>query len=178
MHFSIPDTQQLSDDSGKYTGYNLHLNGEYHCTLRYKQLHNFNEQLRKLYGSENVPLFPPKKLFPLSMVQIDERRAHLEKYMQSVAQSNLLRNCEVVVSFLQLAQQESYGEEIHDVSLDIYLMNNVQTTITVSSNDSYTVVLESRVPMITICQLLENCNPTNVLTYHRKQFPAPFDCIL
>uniref|UniRef100_A0A8D8VG92 Sorting nexin-17 n=1 Tax=Cacopsylla melanoneura TaxID=428564 RepID=A0A8D8VG92_9HEMI len=161
MHFSIPDTQQLSDDSGKYTGYNLHLNGEYHCTLRYKQLHNFNEQLRKLYGSENVPLFPPKKLFPLSMVQIDERRAHLEKYMQSVAQSNLLRNCEVVVSFLQLAQQESYGEEIHDVSLDIYLMNNVQTTISVSSNDSYTVVLER------VCN--ELCLP-NTYTYYFALF--------
>ncbi|XP_008468659.1 sorting nexin-17-like [Diaphorina citri] len=83
MHFSIPDTQQLCDDSGKYTGYNLHLNGEYHCSVRYKQLHNFNEQLKKLYGPENVPSFPPKKLFPLSVIQIEERRTHLEKYMQS-----------------------------------------------------------------------------------------------
>lgn len=161
MHFSIPDTQQLCDESGKYTGFNLHLNGEYHCTLRYKQIHNFNEQLRKLYGPENVPNFPPKKLFPLSAMQVDERRSLLEKYMQSVAQSNLLRNCEVVVSFLLLAQQESFGEDTRDVSVDIYLMNNVQTSITISTSDSYTVVLER------VCN--ELCLP-NAYTYYFALF--------
>ncbi|KAI5754966.1 hypothetical protein M8J77_012996 [Diaphorina citri] len=157
MHFSIPDTQQLCDDSGKYTGYNLHLNGEYHCSVRYKQLHNFNEQLKKLYGPENVPSFPPKKLFPLSVIQIEERRTHLEKYMQSLAQSNLLRTCELVISFLLLAQQESYGEEIRDVSVEIYLMNNVQTTITIASNDSYSIVLER------VCN--ELCLPNTYIYY-------------
>lgn len=142
MHFSIPDTQQLYDESGKYTGYNIQLNGEYHCTLRYKQLHNFNEQLKKLYGPDNVPNFPPKKLFPLSSIQVDERRCHLEKYLQAMTQSNLLRNCDLVISFLLQAQQESFGEDVRDVSIDIFLMNNVQTSITISTNDSYSVVLE------------------------------------
>lgn len=89
-------TSNISDVPFDFQGYNLHLNGEYHCSVRYKQLHNFNEQLKKLYGPENVPSFPPKKLFPLSVIQIEERRTHLEKYMQSC------KNIIVVVKITQV----------------------------------------------------------------------------
>ncbi|XP_055372640.1 sorting nexin-17 [Condylostylus longicornis] len=49
MHFSIPDTQDFYNERNgtSYTGYNIHINGIFHCCLRYKQLHNFNEQLKK-----------------------------------------------------------------------------------------------------------------------------------
>ena len=64
-------------------GYNIHINGIYHCTVRYKQLHNLNEQLKKQHGANNVPAFPPKKFLPLSSNQLEERRAMLEKYIQT-----------------------------------------------------------------------------------------------
>lgn len=51
--------------------------------MRYKQLHNLNEQLKKQYGANNVPAFPPKKFLPLSSNQLEERRAMLEKYIQT-----------------------------------------------------------------------------------------------
>jgi hypothetical protein len=64
-------------------GYNIHINGVFHCTVRYRQLHNLHEQLKKEYGANNLPVFPPKKLLPLSSTQLEERRAMLEKYIQS-----------------------------------------------------------------------------------------------
>ncbi|XP_076354671.1 sorting nexin-17-like isoform X4 [Tachypleus tridentatus] len=83
MHFSIPDTQELKDNhGGTYVGYNIHINGAYHCTVRYRQLHSFNEQLKREYGSTYLPHFPPKKLLPLSPPQLEERRVLLEKYIQ------------------------------------------------------------------------------------------------
>lgn len=63
-------------------GYNIHINGVFHCTVRYKQLHNLHEQLKKVFGTDSVPSFPPKKLLPLTNSQLEERRALLEKYIQ------------------------------------------------------------------------------------------------
>lgn len=64
-------------------GYNIHINGVFHCTVRYKQLHNLHEQLKKVFGNESLPSFPPKKLLPLSSSQLEERRILLEKYIQT-----------------------------------------------------------------------------------------------
>lgn len=65
-----------------FQGYNVHINGIFHCTVRYKQLHNLNEQLKREFGNDTFPTFPPKRLLPLSNSQIEERRAMLEKYIQ------------------------------------------------------------------------------------------------
>ncbi|KAJ8923688.1 hypothetical protein NQ315_010269 [Exocentrus adspersus] len=84
MHFSIPDTQELNEGNGStFIGYNIHINGLFHCTVRYKQLHNLNEQLKKEFGNEAIPPFPPKKLLPLTASQLEERRVLLEKYIQT-----------------------------------------------------------------------------------------------
>jgi hypothetical protein len=64
-------------------GYNIYINGVFHCTVRYRQLHNLHEQLKKEYGANNLPVFPPKKFLPLSCSQLEDRRAMLEKYIQS-----------------------------------------------------------------------------------------------
>jgi sorting nexin-17 len=71
-----------------FKGYNIHINGIYHCTVRYKQLHNLNEQLKKIHGANNVPPFPPKKFLPLSSNQLEERRSLLEKYIQTGKEQN------------------------------------------------------------------------------------------
>lgn len=55
----------------------------FHCTVRYKQLHNLHEQLKKEFGSDRLPSFPPKKLLPLTEAQLEERRVALEKYVQA-----------------------------------------------------------------------------------------------
>lgn len=43
---------------------------------------NYNFQLKKEFGSQSVPSFPPKKLLSLSAIQLEERRAALERYVQ------------------------------------------------------------------------------------------------
>jgi sorting nexin-17 len=62
-------------------GYKLNINGEYHCTVRYRQLHSLNDLLKRI--CEGLPHFPPKKYWPLSANQIEERRSLLEKYIQT-----------------------------------------------------------------------------------------------
>uniref|UniRef100_A0A1B6DZE8 PX domain-containing protein n=1 Tax=Clastoptera arizonana TaxID=38151 RepID=A0A1B6DZE8_9HEMI len=143
MHFSIPDTQEFSDDNGSnYTGYNIHINGMYHCTVRYKQLHSLNDQLKKLHGSNSLPPFPPKKLLPLSNNQLEERRSFLEKYIQTVGQTANLMNTEVFTGFLLSAQFESFSKTCEEVPIDVFLMNGYRITINAFINESSDQILE------------------------------------
>ena len=41
---------------------NIYRNGVLHCWVRYSQLLGLHEQLRKEYGTNVLPAFPPKKL--------------------------------------------------------------------------------------------------------------------
>lgn len=110
MHFSIPDTQELNEGNGStyivclhdnflwkisliniyFKGYNIHINGVFHCTVRYRQLHNLHEQLKKEYGQNSIPSFPRKKLLPLTASQLEERRSMLEKYIQTGTKKNYI----------------------------------------------------------------------------------------
>ncbi|KAI8438760.1 hypothetical protein MSG28_011160 [Choristoneura fumiferana] len=66
MHFSIPDLQQFQDDSGvSYTGYNIYIDGFFHCTTRYKQLLCLHEQLQAQNPYFKLPQFPPKNYWDL-----------------------------------------------------------------------------------------------------------------
>ena len=68
-----------------------------HCVLRFRQLHALHEQLRRELPFPSpaaaaasrpaaLPPFPPKKLLPLTVPQLEERRAMLEKYLQRLSQ--------------------------------------------------------------------------------------------
>merc|ERR1712018_265248 len=62
MHFSIPETEELGDSRAKsYTGYSLHINGVYHCLVRYRQLHSLHEQLKREFHANTLPVFPPPR---------------------------------------------------------------------------------------------------------------------
>lgn len=41
------------------------------------------QQIKKEYGSNVVPVFPPKKIFTLTPAEVEQRREQLEKYMQA-----------------------------------------------------------------------------------------------
>lgn len=141
MHFSIPDTQEFKDENGaNYVAYNVHINGVLHCTVRYKQLHNLHEQLKKVH--DNLPSFPPKKLLPLSHSQVDDRRQNLEKYIQLVSQDSRITADEIFNGFLLNAQQESENERQEDVSLSVHLMNGQKVTVQILSTLQTDDVLE------------------------------------
>ncbi|KAK4871522.1 hypothetical protein RN001_015646 [Aquatica leii] len=142
MHFSIPDTREVNDGNGSiFVGYNIHINGVFHCTVRYRQLHNLNEQLRKEFSSETLPLFPPKKILPLTAGQLEDRRILLEKYIQTLGQDSRLVSSELLIGFLLSAQQETTCEKKQEMKLDIYTMNNFQIIVRVLSTDRTEQVL-------------------------------------
>nr|CAD7196925.1 unnamed protein product [Timema douglasi] len=143
MHFSIPDTEELCDDIGStFMGYSIHVNGVFHCTVRYRQLLNLHEQLKKEYGSSNLPSFPPKKILPLSPTQLEERRAMLEKYIQTIGQDSQLVNTDILNGFLLSAQQETSCEKSRQVPLDVYLMNGYKVSLNVLTTERSVQVLE------------------------------------
>lgn len=142
MHFSIPDTQEYKDENGStYVAYNIHINGVFHCAVRYKQLHSLNEQLKKVH--QDLPSFPSKKLLPLNPSQVEERRALLEKYIQLISQNSKILSDEVFNGFLLNAQQETQNQKQEDVELDIYLMNGQKVSIKILSTLQTDDVLET-----------------------------------
>ncbi|XP_033225970.1 sorting nexin-17-like [Belonocnema kinseyi] len=133
MHFSVPDTQEFLDEAGNtYLGYNIHINGLFHCTVRYKQLHNLHEQLEKDYDIP-LPSFPPKKFFPLTNCQQEDRRIALEKYIQTIGQNTTINNSSLLNGFLLNAQLETDGCKLETENFDIYLYNGCKVTLVISN---------------------------------------------
>lgn len=142
MHFSIPDSQQFHDDNGiTYTSFNILIDGVFHCTVRYKQLLSLHEQLQAQNPFIKLPQFPPKKLF-LTSSQLEERRVLLEKYMQLIGQNPMLTSSELLITFLFKAQQETHAVKMHEVEIEISLMNGYRIPLSVSSIDSSNSILE------------------------------------
>lgn len=142
MHFSIPDLQQFYDDNGtSYTGYNIYIDGFFHCTARYRQLLSLHEQLQAQHSYVRLPQFPPKKLFLTSSL-LEERRILLEKYIQMVGQIPVLANSDLLITFLFSAQQETHSVKMHEVEIEISLMNGYRIPLSVSSTDSSSTLLD------------------------------------
>lgn len=147
MHFSIPETLTQPDPGGGakpgvFTGYCLHINGVYHCMVRFSQLHSLHEQLRREFVASTIPSFPPKKLFNLSEGQVLERRLMLEKYLQLISQDPRISNSQTFNTFLLTAQQETRRERSENVSLDIFLMNEHKITVNILTIEQTDAVLE------------------------------------
>ncbi|XP_077990465.1 sorting nexin-17-like [Glandiceps talaboti] len=143
MHFSIPDTQDIKGEGNStFTAYNIHVNGVFHCAVRYSQLHDFHEKLKKEYGNAVPGVFPPKKILSLTPMQVDERREKLEKYIQAVSQDTRLASGPLFNGFFLSAQQETQKQDAEDVQLDLYLLNGHKITVQISSTDQTDDVLE------------------------------------
>uniref|UniRef100_A0A8C3ADW2 Sorting nexin-17 n=1 Tax=Cyclopterus lumpus TaxID=8103 RepID=A0A8C3ADW2_CYCLU len=123
--------------------YNIHVNGVLHCRVRYSQLLGLHEQIKKEYGSNVVPAFPPKKIFTLTPAEVEQRREQLEKYMQAVRQDPLLGTSEMFNSFLRKAQQETQQIPTEEVALDICLSNGQKVTVNILTSDQTEDVLDA-----------------------------------
>ncbi|XP_050807079.1 sorting nexin-17 [Gopherus flavomarginatus] len=144
MHFSIPETESRGGEGGAaYVAYNIHVNGVLHCQVRYSQLLGLHEQLRKEYGANVVPTFPPKKIFTLTPAEVEQRREQLEKYMQAVRQDPVLGGSETFNSFLRKAQQETQQIPTEEVPLEVLLSNGQKVTVTILTSDQTEDVLEA-----------------------------------
>ncbi|KAJ3606490.1 hypothetical protein NHX12_026011 [Muraenolepis orangiensis] len=123
--------------------FNIHVNGVLHCRLRYSQLLGLHEQIKKEYGANVVPSFPPKKIFTLTPVEVEQRREQLEKYMQAVRQDPLLGASELFNCFLRKAQQETQQIPTEEVSLEVGLSNGQKVTVNILTSDQTEDVLEA-----------------------------------
>lgn len=108
--------------------------------MRYKQLYSLHEQLTKDLNI-SLPSFPPKKFFPLTTNQQEERRFSLEKYIQSIGQNTVVNNSGMLNGFLLNAQQETVGGPCNDEVMDIFLMNGNKIIVNVSTGDHSSNVL-------------------------------------
>lgn len=184
MHFSIPDTQELKDESGStYVAYNIHVNGAFHCAVRYKQLHSLHDQLKKVFGSAALPPFPPKKLLPLTPTQTEERRGFLEKYIQLASQDARVSSDEAFTGFLLSAQQETMGAPPKEVDFDVFLMNWQKVTVSVLSTDPTDVVMDAvarevGLPPDLICYfalfLVKKADADIIIQKRLENFEAPY----
>uniref|UniRef100_A0A8D0L100 Sorting nexin-17 n=1 Tax=Sphenodon punctatus TaxID=8508 RepID=A0A8D0L100_SPHPU len=106
--------------------YNIHVNGVLHCRVRYSQLLGLHEQLRKEYGANVVPAFPPKKIFTLTPAEVEQRREQLEKYMQAG---------KWVYETQQIPTEEA--------QLEVLLSNGQKVRVTILTSDQTEDVLEA-----------------------------------
>ncbi|XP_046877206.1 sorting nexin-17 isoform X2 [Hypomesus transpacificus] len=144
MHFSIPETEVRSGENrSTYVAYNIHVNGVLHCRVRYSQLLGLHEQIKKEYGNNVVPAFPPKKIFTLTPAEVEQRREQLEKYMQAVRQDPMLGSSELFNSFLRKAQQETQQIPTEEAQLEVYLSNGQKVKVDILTSDQTEDVLEA-----------------------------------
>uniref|UniRef100_A0A8D0CG79 Sorting nexin-17 n=1 Tax=Scleropages formosus TaxID=113540 RepID=A0A8D0CG79_SCLFO len=133
----------INSDSNPSHAYNIHVNGVLHCRVRYSELLGLHEQIKKEYGSNVVPSFPPKKIFTLTPAEVEQRREQLEKYMQAVRQDPVLGASELFNSFLRKAQQETQQIPTEEVQLEVYLSNGQKVKVNILTSDQTEDVLEA-----------------------------------
>ena len=154
MHFSIPDTTEISAKSSSnqqaYTLFNIHINGIHFCSLRYSQLRTLNDELQRLFSTTmaSIDSFPPKKFFALSTRDTYERRSSLERYLQAVVQNRFIITSSYFKEFFLNAQNETFASDSSDtnekLNLTICLLNNYEIIIeNVSSTDNTSRLLDA-----------------------------------
>nr|XP_039320589.1 sorting nexin-31 isoform X1 [Saimiri boliviensis boliviensis] len=142
MHFCIPVSQQRLDALGsRYVLYSVYLDGFLFCKVRYSQLHGWNEQLRRVFGS-CLPPFPPKYYLAMTTAMADERRDQLEQYLQNVTMDpNVLRS-DVFTEFLKLVQLNTFDITTTKASLNIFLPNERSIQVEILTSDTAERILE------------------------------------
>ncbi|XP_017375180.1 sorting nexin-31 isoform X1 [Cebus imitator] len=154
MHFCIPVSQQRLDALGsRYVLYSVYLDGFLFCRVRYSQLHGWNEQLRRVFGS-CLPPFPPKYYLAMTTAMADERRDQLEQYLQNVTMDpNVLRS-DVFIEFLKLVQLNTFDIATKKASLDIFLPNERSIQVEILTSDTAERILEVVSHKIGLCREL------------------------
>ncbi|KAM6216032.1 sorting nexin-31 [Rhynchocyon petersi] len=154
MHFCIPVSQQRSDVlGGRYVLYSVYLDGFLFCRVRYSQLHRWNEQLQRVFGS-CLPPFPPKYYLAMTTAMAEERRNQLEIYLQNLPlDPNVLRS-DVFVDFLKQLQLSTFNITMKKASLDIFLPGGKSIKIEILTSDTVERVLEAVTHRLGLCREL------------------------
>lgn len=157
MHITIAGAEEMVEVKGKregqplkYTAYHVHINGTYHCSVRYSTLSTLHNTLKREYGAEAVGDFPPKKFFHVSPEASEERRMQLQRFLQKVSQNPAIATGATFQTFLLNAQAEVQRGPEEEVQLEIYLCNGKSTTVDILSTHQTDDVLETAASVINI----------------------------
>ena len=161
MYFSIPETSEIfpkqNSSQHPYTSFHIHINGIHHSSLRYSQLRHFHDELQRLHSDamRNIQPFPPKKLFTLSVREINERRLSLERYLQSIVQNRSIISSSYFNQFFLNAQRETFLQDSSQlpekISLTIQFLNQHETILdNLSPEDSTMTVFNACLEQISI----------------------------
>ncbi|MEE6463419.1 hypothetical protein FKM82_005900 [Ascaphus truei] len=132
MQLSIPVTEEL---------YSVYLEGFLLCKVRYNDLHLWDEQLHRVFGS-GVPSFPPKFFLAQTKAMADERRLQLEKYLQELVSDPSVSSSEIFIEFFKKLQLETYKMPSIKIILNVYLPNGEQIKVDAQTSDTAERVLE------------------------------------
>lgn len=97
-----------------------------------------------------MPTFPPKKLFPLTLSQLENRRLALERYIQFLGQDPNISKSDFLKNFFLRAQIESASVVHEPTTLDIYLMNNFHIALECNTTDYSSKVLQNTCQQINV----------------------------
>uniref|UniRef100_UPI00398EA7D9 sorting nexin-31-like isoform X2 n=1 Tax=Pristiophorus japonicus TaxID=55135 RepID=UPI00398EA7D9 len=143
MQFTIAQTEQGRDSLGsRYVIYGIHLEGFLFCKLRYSQLHRWNEKLRRYFGNNFVPHFPPKNYLVQTESMAEERRLQLQQYLQKVGEDPAISVSEIFTTLLKNAQQETFKICARAAVLEVLLANGKRLLIDTHTSDSAERILE------------------------------------
>ncbi|XP_060680263.1 sorting nexin-31-like [Hemiscyllium ocellatum] len=143
MQFTIAQTEKGNDSLGVcYMIYDIYLEGFLFCKLRYSQLHRWNEKLRRYFGSNLVPHFPPKSYLAQTESTAEERRLQLQQYLQKVGEDPVISVSEIFTTLLKNAQQETFKICARAILLEILLADGKKLLIDTHTTHSAERMLE------------------------------------
>ncbi|GCC29025.1 hypothetical protein chiPu_0007461 [Chiloscyllium punctatum] len=143
MQFTIAQTEKGNDSLGVcYMIYDIYLEGFLFCKLRYSQLHRWNEKLRRYFGSNLVPPFPPKSYLAQTESTAEERRLQLQQYLQKVGEDPVISVSEIFTTLLKNAQQETFKICARAILLEILLADGKKLLIDTHTTHSAERMLE------------------------------------
>ncbi len=149
MHISIPNTEEVLEEVPGSKGpptafqtYNIHINGTFHCSVRYSALRLLHLALKKKYGAGCLESFPSKSLFYLSGEDVNSRRYHLQRWLQRIGGQQVVVQGEIFQTFLLNAQEEVKRAEEIEVQVEIFLANGKSVKLAILSTDQTDDVLE------------------------------------
>ncbi|XP_066547112.1 sorting nexin-31 [Amia ocellicauda] len=143
MDFNIPITEDKVDKlGGRYVVYHIFLDGFVLCKVRYSDMHRWNEKLRRVF-KDCIPRFPPKYYLAMTEKMADQRRHHLEQYLQKVADISSIVTSEIFGKFFRKMQQETFRITEVSAVLDVFLPDLQKIRADIQTSDTAQTLLET-----------------------------------
>ncbi|XP_053571225.1 sorting nexin-31 [Bombina bombina] len=143
MHISIPVTEELPDHfGGRFVLYSVYLEGFLLFKVRYKDLHLWDEKFHRVFGNL-LPAFPPKYYLAMTKSMVEERRLHLEQYLQNLVSDKSIAGSEIFIECFTKLQLETSKIPKIKMILNVYLADSKQVQVNVQTSDIAERVMEA-----------------------------------